>query len=262
MRILTYNVHRWVGTDRQIAPGRTAEVIAACAPDVVALQEVRLGHSRSGGLDQAEKVARRLGMEMHFQPTIRMFGDQFGLAVLTGRPSRLVKAGPLPNLPRRGPPIETRCAMWVEIETDAGPVHVLNTHLALLSRRERLLQVDALLGEDWMGHGDCHGPAVLVGDLNMGPRSAAYGLLASRLRDAQLAAPGSRRHNTFHTRLPVRSIDHIFVGGTIGVSHVEAVRTPLARVASDHLPLVADLRLPAERPTRLRPAASLRTLAA
>src|SRR3712207_1721512 len=95
-RILTYNVHRWLGTDRQIAPGRIAEVIASCEPDIVALQEVRVGRTKTG-IDQAAVVAQALGMELHFQPTIRIFGEQYGIAVLTRHPSRLVSSGALPS---------------------------------------------------------------------------------------------------------------------------------------------------------------------
>jgi len=241
LRVLTYNVHRWLGTDRKTAPERTAAVIADCAADVVALQEVRLGRSPTGGPDQAEAVARALGMELHFQPTVRIMGEQFGLAILTGLPCRRVKGGALPVLSRTVR--EVRSALWVEIDLGGETLQVVNTHLSLLSDRERLLQAEALIGPDWLGGKGGRGPAVLVGDLNAGPRSKAYKHLAGRMRDVQLAAPMPFPLNTFHTRLPLRRIDHLFVSNGIRVGHVEAVRTPLARVASDHLPLMADLRL-------------------
>jgi endonuclease/exonuclease/phosphatase family metal-dependent hydrolase len=72
-------------------------VIASCEPDIVALQEVRVGRTKPGGVDQAAVVAHALGMDLHFQPTIRMFGEQFGIAVLTRHPSRLVQSGRLPT---------------------------------------------------------------------------------------------------------------------------------------------------------------------
>lgn len=244
LRILTYNVHRWLGTDRRTAPERTAEVIAACEADIIGLQEVRLGRSSFFGLDQAEAVARWLRMDLHFQPTVRIMGEQFGLAILTDMPSRRVKGGALPTL-TRGRVREVRSALWVTVEIGGRPVQVVNTHLSLLSDRERLVQADALIGPEWLGAPDEGGPAILVGDLNAGPRSKAYKHLASRMHDVQLAAPVPCRLNTFHTRLPLRRIDHVFVSDGIRVTHVEAVRTPLARVASDHLPLMADLRLTA-----------------
>jgi endonuclease/exonuclease/phosphatase family metal-dependent hydrolase len=241
-RILTYNVHRFVGTDRKTSPGRTAEVIAACEADVVALQEVRVGRSRRDGLD-LDAVALYLGMDLHFEPTIRLFGEQFGLAVLTALPARRIKGESLPTLPNRRS-LEARKALWVGVEVDGCELQVVNTHLSLLSRRERLLQAEALLGEDWLGGRACKNPVVVVGDLNAGAGSSAYGRLASELRDVQLEATLPRLQPTFHARLPMRRIDHIFVSPEIDVLHAEARRTPLARVTSDHLPLIADLRLP------------------
>jgi endonuclease/exonuclease/phosphatase family metal-dependent hydrolase len=244
-RILTYNVHRFVGTDRKISAGRTAEVISACEADVVALQEARFGRADGGERNFAEAVGRYLGMDMHVEPTIRLFGEQFGLAVLTRLPTRRIKAGALPTLPNRRS-LEARKALWVGLDVGGCELQLVNTHLSLLSRRERLLQVDALLGEEWLAGRSCTSPIVLVGDLNTGSGSKAYGRLSSELRDVQLEATVPRLQPTFHTRLPVRRIDHIFVSPSIEVLHAEARRTPLARVASDHLPLVADLRLPDE----------------
>ena len=117
--------------------------------------------------------------------------------------------------------------------------------MSLLSRRERLLQAETLLGSDWLGGCENDAPAVLLGDLNTGSGSGAYQAFAGVMQDVQLASDLPLQA-TFHTRLPVRRIDHIFVSPSIAVLHAEARRTPLARLASDHLPLVADLRLPGE----------------
>ena len=57
-RILTYNVHRCVGTDRRLDVARVAEVIAAQSPDIVALQELDVGRARTGGVDQAHRLAQ------------------------------------------------------------------------------------------------------------------------------------------------------------------------------------------------------------
>src|SRR5215212_6621770 len=240
-RILTYNVHRWVGTDRQIAPGRIAEVIASSRADVVALQEVRVGRARLGAVDQAAGLASALGMDMHFQPTIRIFGEQFGIAVLTRHPSRIVRAGRLPTL-STGPTIEKRCALWVAVEIGGRELQVINAHLSLRSR-ERLYQAGALLGSDWLGHADCGDPAVLLGDFNAPPHSRSYRLLASRLRDAQLFNPAGDPQATFHTRAPVLRLDHVFVTPSVEVLAAAPIRSQLARVASDHFPLFATLRV-------------------
>jgi endonuclease/exonuclease/phosphatase family metal-dependent hydrolase len=178
-------------------------------------------------------------------------GEQFGLAVLTALPSRRVRGGPLPMLTRKTVP-EVRSALWVTVKVGGADLQVVNTHLSLLSDRERLAQADALLGDDWLGSAEICGPSVLVGDLNAGPRSKAYKRLAGHMRDVQLCCPVPSKHNTFHTRLPIRRIDHVFVSAGIRVANVEAIRTPLARVASDHVPLAADLRLSAPAPAKPR----------
>jgi endonuclease/exonuclease/phosphatase family metal-dependent hydrolase len=240
-RILTYNVHRWLGTDRQIAPGRIAEVIGSCDPDIVALQEVRVGRARNGAIDQAAAVAVKLGMDLHFQPTIRVFGEQFGIAILTRHPSRVVRSSRLPSL-SAGPAIEKRSALWVAVRIGGAEFQVVNAHLSLRSR-DRLNQAAALLGEEWLGHPGCADPAVLLGDFNAPPHSRSYRLMASRLRDAQLANPNGEPQATFHTRAPVLRLDHIFVTPSVEVVAAAPVRTPLAKVASDHFPLLAELRV-------------------
>lgn len=241
-RILTYNVHRWMGTDRQIAPARIADVIASCEPDIVALQEVRVGRSRPGAIDQAAAVADRLGMTLHFQPTIRVFGEQFGIAVLTRHGSRVVRSGRLPSL-SNGPSLEKRSALWVRVDVGGRALNVVNAHLSLRSR-ERLHQAQALVGPDWMGHPDCADPAILLGDFNAPPQSRSYRLFASRLKDAQLSNPNGEPQATFHTRAPVLRLDHVFVTPAVQVVAAAPVRTPLARIASDHFPLMAEVRIP------------------
>lgn len=242
-RILTYNVHRWLGTDRQIAPDRTAEVIASCEADIVALQEVRVGRAVPGRVDQAERVAKILGMDLHFQPTIRIFGEQFGIAVLTRHPSRLVRAGRLPTL-STGPTLEKRCALWAEVTLGGAALQVVNAHLSLRSR-ERFAQAQALVGEDWLGHPLCAGPAILLGDFNAPPHSRSYRLFASRMRDAQLSDPDGEPRPTFHTRAPVLRLDHIFASPSVEIVAAAPVRTPLSRIASDHFPLLAEVRVAA-----------------
>lgn len=241
VRILTYNVHRWLGTDRKIAPGRIAEVIASCEPDIVALQEVRVGRVHTGASDQAATVASQLGMDLHFQPTIRILGEQYGIAILTRHPSRLVRSGRLPTLSQK-PAFEKRCALWVSAEINGHEVQVVNAHLSLRSG-ERRTQAAALLGPDWLGHPDCADPAVLLGDFNAPPYSRSYRLLADQLRDAQLSNPAGEPQPTFHTRAPVLRLDHVFVTDSVEVVTAAPVRNPLTRVASDHFPLLAEVRV-------------------
>jgi endonuclease/exonuclease/phosphatase family metal-dependent hydrolase len=237
-RLLTYNVHRCLGIDGHLSPGRVADVIASCSPDIVALQELDVRRARSGHVDQAHAIAEALGMQMHFHPALRVLEEQYGDAILTARPARLVRAAALPG--RRG--LEPRGALWAGVEIGGVEVQVINTHLGLL-HAERSAQVDALLGSDWLGHPSCRAPMVLLGDFNAVPRSRTYRRLAARLMDARAKALSGQRFATFPSRMPLLRIDHVFLSPGIEVLRVETLRTPLARLASDHLPLLVEIRL-------------------
>ena len=245
VRLLTYNVHRCVGTDRRLDVGRVAEVIAAQSPDIVALQEVDVRRARTGGVDQAHRIAQRLGMAFHFNAAFKVEEEQFGDAILTTLPERLVKAGAIPGHPRI-PQLEPRGAVWVEIETPDGVLGVINTHLGLVPREQRI-QAAALAGKDWAMAAPPGAPLVLVGDMNATPRSVAYRLMAARMAEARRAAPFSHRAPTFPSTFPVLAIDHVFASEGVVIEAVRTPLDPLSRLASDHLPLVVDLSLPPRR---------------
>ena len=235
-RIATYNVHSCFGTDRRLDPGRIAAVIAECEADIIALQEVDVARARSGGIDQAQAIANHLNMASHFHPALHLEEERYGDALLTALPTRLVKAG---GLPSRGEP---RGALWVEVPVAAAKLQIFVTHLGLLGG-ERVRQTEALIGPDWLAAAMPEGSRiVLAGDLNAVSRSASYRMLARRLRDAQVAAGGGMRA-TFPARLPLLRIDHILVGEGIRVHGTFVHDSPLARRASDHLPLCADLEI-------------------
>ena len=243
-RLMTYNVHGCVGTDGRLDIGRIAAVIGQSRPDIVALQELDVGRARSGRVDQAHAIATRLGMNFHFNSAFEVEEEQYGDAILTPLPHRLVRSGPLPTLPRTR--LERRGALWVEVEAEGGRLQVINTHLGLVPLEQRR-QTACLTSEDWLGAPACRDdPVVVLGDFNATSRYAAYRQLAARLRDVQLG-PSNARHKrplrTFPSRMPVIRIDHMFLSASLEVLGVEVPDHPLARVASDHLPLVADLKL-------------------
>jgi endonuclease/exonuclease/phosphatase family metal-dependent hydrolase len=242
-RILTYNVHRCVGTDGRLDVGRIAAVIAAEAPDIVALQEVDVGRARTGRVDQAHELARRLGMTSRFHAALEVEEELYGDAILTPLPERLVRAGPLPGY-SLVPGLEPRGALWVAVDLPGGQsLQVLNTHLGLVPR-EQQIQATALVGSQWLGSADRADPLILTGDFNAGPRSRVHAILGAVLANAHdRPRSGPRRVATFPSRLAMLRIDHVFVSPGVRVTAVRAGASPLARVASDHLPLVVDLEL-------------------
>ena len=237
-RLLTWNVHRCVGRDGVCSPERVARVIADIMPDIVCLQELDVRRARTGGVDQAEAIGRALGMAHHFHPAFRVMEEEYGDAILTARPSRMIKGA---ALPRKGPlaRLEPRGALWASVSIGGADVQVFNTHLGLRGH-ERMVQIEALLGREWIEHPTCREPLMLCGDFNAVPRSRVYARMAACLRDAQVAAPNARPLATFPSRLPFLRLDHVFVSRSIDVTRAQTLRTPEARLASDHLPVVVD----------------------
>ena len=195
LRLLTYNVHRCIGIDGRLSPERVAAAIAATEPDIVVLQELDVGRARTGGVDQAEIVARELGMQMHFHPALRVMEELDGDAILT--------------------------------------------HLGIVPR-ESAVQMEWLLGPEWLGHPDCSDPLILAGDLNAVPGTRTYRRISRHLRDAQIHQKIRSTRPTFPARMPVLRIDHVFVSPSIEVARAQVVRSALTRVASDHLPVLVE----------------------
>jgi endonuclease/exonuclease/phosphatase family metal-dependent hydrolase len=238
-RVMTYNVHGCLGMDGKISPHRIARVIERFDPDIVALQEVDLHRLRSRNEDQVAIIAHDLGMHFHFSPTISAENEHYGDAILSRYPITIVRTGEIAKDPEGKDP-EPRGAIWAKIEIDGVTLHFFNTHFGL-GRYERAAQAMDLLGKKWIGGVEFNEPVILCGDFNMFPNSLPYRALASRLHDVQAMIPNFRALKTFSTASPVFRIDHIFVSGHFNVPKVLVPRTDLTRIASDHLPLVADL---------------------
>ena len=234
LRVLTYNVHSCRGRDRRHDPARIAEVIAATDPQVIALQELDVGRMRTGGVDQAHMIAEHLRMEAHFHPALHVEEERYGDAILTALPSRVIRAAALPSVG------EPRGAIWVEVDYLGVMVQIVNTHFGLW-RRERMLQARMLAGEDWLGSAQCRAaPSLLAGDFNAGPRSRSYAILAEGLSKRTMTIPA---RPTFPARFPMLRLDHIFANPRARIIDYEVIDTPLARQASDHLPLLAIIEL-------------------
>ncbi len=236
LKVLTYNIHRCLGTDGQYLPERIANVIARLHPDIVALQEVDVNRSRSDNLDQAHRIAHFLGMAYHFHPSFQVAGEQYGNAILSHLPMRLIKAGALPGSKH----LEPRGALWVAVTWQGIELQVFNTHLGLLPA-ERHLQLQALMSPDWLGQLTCREPCILCGDLNAPPRSSLCQRLRTRLADTAAVACHRHLRGTFPSRFPLVRLDHIFVSPSLNVIRVEVSSNRLTRLASDHLPLLAEL---------------------
>jgi len=217
-------------------------VIAAQGPDIVALQEIDAGLTRSGFVDQACMIADELHMFLHFHPCLQVERGQYGNAILSRFPMELVKADGLPVVPSLCRD-EVRGALWVKIQLDYCSVQMITTHLGL-TVRERICQAEILLGPQWLAHRDCMSPVIFCGDLNTLPASRIYRSFGTVLADTQRAANKRQLSPTWPSIFPFLRLDYIFVSPLVNVQSASVIRNPLTAIASDHLPVVAEVDLP------------------
>ena len=237
-RIMTYNTHGCVGTDGALDIARIARVIARHSPDIVTLQEIDLKRGRSGHKDQARELARELGMDAYFTCAVRETeGEgQYGIALLTAHGVEIVSEGCLP-----GRIDEVRAAQWARLKVHGVKVEIIHSHLSV-HFIDRHAQLKALLGKEWLEEMLGHPHLIVCGDLNATPYSPVYRALRRHLADVQRLGAGPRKA-TWPSRLPLLRLDHVFVGKGFGVKRTLVPRDPLTALASDHLPLVADLTI-------------------
>jgi endonuclease/exonuclease/phosphatase family metal-dependent hydrolase len=225
-RAVSYNIHRCVGVDGRKDPGRIAEVIRELGADIVGLQEVDAQRGEDSGFDPMQKLAKASGFHLIPGVTILRDDEQYGNALMTGRRVREIRRLDL-SLPGREP----RGAIDVDLDLEGESIRVLVTHLGLRPR-ERRAQVRKML--DVLRVKPDH-LTIVMGDINEWlPGSRTLRWLHGRLG----RSPARRTYPSF---FPLLSLDRIWVWPIRALLSVRAHDSPTARIASDHLPLAADV---------------------
>jgi endonuclease/exonuclease/phosphatase family metal-dependent hydrolase len=227
--VASYNIHKGVGTDRRRDLLRTAKVIAEVGADVMAIQEADKRFGDRAGLLDLTHLRETAGLIPVPINGLRAaaHGWHGNLILVREAEVRDVHHITLPGLEPRG-------ALMTEMEVNGHPLRVVAAHFGLLhlSRRQ---QVRALL--DKMHDIDTI-PTLLMGDLNewrIGSRSSLVNF------DKHFTA--ANFGHSFPAHRPMLPLDRIMIGPKGKLSDCEVHDTPLARVASDHLPVKARLML-------------------
>jgi endonuclease/exonuclease/phosphatase family metal-dependent hydrolase len=232
VRIATYNIHRCRGMDRRVVPARIVEVLRGIDADVIALQEV-IG-SGPVGAGQAEEIGAALGMGwvMNCVRTLRQ--HQFGNVVLSRYP---ILHHSTYDLSWRT--CESRNCQRADLDINGHTLHVYNVHLgtAVLERRYQAGRLAAFVHDHRVT-----GPKIIMGDFNEWMKGLATKTLSSLFESVDISQHLKRRR-TYPGFFPVVHLDHIYYDGKVEVVNVEMPRTRQALMASDHLPLVANVRI-------------------
>lgn len=235
MRVLSYNIHKGIGgRDRRYRIERIIRVIEEENPDLICLQEVDRNVRRTRFDDQPGRLAEVLHAVSLFQLNVHLKAGGYGNLILSRWPFRGQHQVSL-RQPRRKP----RGAQLVVVDTPEGGLHLVNWHLGL-NEKERHWQVDRLLTHR-LYRESAHLPTLIIGDTNDWRNTLAAGPFA-RHGFAHVTGPPSR-FRTFPAYLPMGSLDKAYCCGAVRIQHARVVHGPLARDASDHLPLVVDFHL-------------------
>jgi len=232
IRIATYNIHRCRGMDRRTSPLRIAEVLREIDADVIALQEV-IGAGPAGA-GQAEEIGAALGMGWVMTAVRHLRRHLFGNVILSRFP---IAHHSQYDLSWRT--CEPRNCQRADLQIAGQILHVYNVHLgtAVLERRYQAGRLASFVHDRRVT-----GPKVILGDFNEWMKGLATKTLSSLFESVDLQSHLKRRR-TYPGIFPVVHLDHIYYEGDVEVHSVELPRHRKALIASDHLPLVANLRI-------------------
>lgn len=253
LRVMTYNIYGARATSPANAADldAIAEVIRRQDPDFVTLNEVDVFTERSGkSVHQARDLAEKLGMEWHFSKAIDISGGQYGDAVLSKYPILETFSYTLPCAAEQ--PGEDRSLCVIRVEIDGKSLYVASTHLDHLSgdasRMVQAAEIRTICSTELTGD------MILCGDLNAVPSSNVIATMTSFL-----TAAGTIDQYTYPSDDPTRKIDYIMFTpiNHFGVQNCQVVSRNDQQVdgadASDHRPVVADIRFQTEEDTDTSP---------
>lgn len=243
LRVMSYNIHRAIGVDRLFRPERIARVINHHQPDLLLLQEVDVGVPRSRNLDLAAELAAicdyphwAIGLN------VELSKGWYGNATLSRLPITAWRNIDL-TLPGRKARGCLYCAVEVELDRGRGTVGlpVFNLHLGL-SFHERPQQVGVITRSPEFAALAAGDPCLVGGDFN-----DWFNRLAPMFTEIMgfRCATGHREnfqspYLTYPSFSPTGGLDKIFVRGPLAIVKRQRCRMQISRIASDHLPVLAD----------------------
>ncbi len=251
-RLLTYNIHKAIGVDGRFDPDRVAAVLEHHDADIVLLQEVDRGAPRSGLIDLASYFAKRLNYDHRaVGMNVYLKKGRYGNATLTRFP-----IGRQRNINLTVAWRKRRGAQHTRISLNGMPpsrggysVDVFNLHLGL-SALERRRQVRRLLECQDMRSIQQTDACIVAGDMNdwRGVLRRRHFLPADFVCATNPGEGSKWSIKTFPSYAPTGGLDKIFYRGPLRLLRVFRSEWPVATLASDHLPVIAEFEYFPRRP--------------
>jgi endonuclease/exonuclease/phosphatase family metal-dependent hydrolase len=294
MRLVTYNIQYSKGKDGRYNLGRIADALDGA--DVIALQEVERNWPRTGMVDQAAELSALLpayywvygpgfdmdASEISDDGIVTNRRRQFGNMILARWPLSWSRVYSLPKLKTFDQFNMDMLALEAVIDAPGAALRVLSIHLSYISCRERMVQIDYLLGLHdlaaasggaWTGTSNIRGDgswslgalppaapheAIWMGDFNaepggpeydaiVGPKDPVYGRVryADRFADAWVSAghdEADGKTRPFEGTRPDKRLDYCFVSAALA-ERVRAAHVDMDAEGSDHQPVWVDIDL-------------------
>jgi endonuclease/exonuclease/phosphatase family metal-dependent hydrolase len=237
LRLVTYNTHKSRGLDGRIRPERIAKVLHRLNADIIALQEVWSFTEGPIRRDQARFLSEELKLTCCVGETRKYRGGIYGNIILTRFPIAFTQTYDLTVVQR-----EERGCLRADVDVPgAGLFHVFNIHLGTgyfeRKRQARLIEVTIL-------NNQLPGKRVVMGDFNEWMLGDTTRLLQEQFRSVDAATAHPVR--SYPGIMPMLTLDHIYFDPSLKLQRLQIYRSPLALIASDHLPVIADFEIKGE----------------
>jgi len=234
IRVMTYNIHVGIGMDKKLDLPRIAEVIRSQHVDLVGLQEVDRGVTRTGQVDEIAELARLTAMDYAFAFNLKYQGGQYGVAILSKAPILATDH----RLYQNTREAERRGFIRAVVKVKGREINFVTTHLDYQYEDGRLFESQQLL----TALNEVKGPLIVVGDFNDVPAGGAYQLMRNNFDDGWAETRASDQGFSYPADKPAKRIDYIFYRRS---DRIHAKRAWIVNtLASDHVPVVADLEVP------------------
>jgi len=226
--VATYNIHSCIGSDKSYDPLRIASVINSINPDIIGLQEVDTGYRISEKVHQVSILEDKTGLKSIPGPTIIKSTGFYGNIILTSRPYEQVHTQ---DISQTG--FEPRGILQVDFIINKLKVSFITTHFGLKGK-ERYAQASILLSHIEKNNSHI---TIVSGDLNIWCKFDKAG------KNINTRLGASPRIPSFPSGHPFLALDRIWTLPQSRLLKIYALHNSKTRLASDHLPVIAEIKL-------------------